>query len=96
MASGVRGTFGHHLTVPAAFVAYVIMFAIAWGLLVQQRWARALHLMQPVWIEALVFLAHGGIPGRDTLLFDAAAGAVWLAAYWWWLYRDQESRDWFA
>jgi hypothetical protein len=96
MASGVRWSFGHHQTLPWALLSCAVMVAVLLGLLHEQRWARAIQWMQPLWLEALEIVSQGGLPNPKALVFDSWTGVLWLTVYWWWLYRNRESQQWFA
>jgi hypothetical protein len=96
MASGVHWSFGHHQTLPYAFLSCAIAIAVMLGLLHEQRWARAIQWMQPLWLGALEIVSQGELPNQKALVFDGWTGALWLLIYWWWLYKNEESQRWFA
>jgi len=88
--------FGHTLTPIAAMASCAVFFAIAVGLLNMQSWARLAHLLQPIWLELVIFVDQGGIPKSFVVSFDVISGFLWMAIYWWFMFRHQSGKAWFS
>lgn len=86
---------GHTLSPIPGVACGVVLVAIAIGLLNKQSWSRVIHLLQPIWLEIVIFVDQGGIPKPSILNFDLAAGVLWISVYWWFMFKHESAKDWF-